>query len=615
MKNVKCTITAGKTYEGYTDDNGILKIKGFTGIENGTYSIIIQSESFYKYGTIKYFKDTSSYRINMAKFDGCSFYPKSVTMSQNGTNVGSNKIQLDDESLIDTNVEIYNEVNSNYMLASVKLMYYNTDDEGNLILAMEREIDITDEETQVDVLGKYTTVKDTVAANALPENTKVYVSVTGKMNGANAEDVILTTEKIFTGYELTSEIVDDSIPVLDDVANVPGAQSAFSLGIEDLDVPFLGFLDFGISGKNGGYFVRKADPNDPSVCYLVAGFDINSVCCKNTPAEKAAAASALYKDMNKAKENGDVKGDTSNTKMIAGTEETVNKEGETKAGEAKKPSKVKAYGSKSTFFVYPAVMMKWGLKQTNQNGEVSTKLISEDLAIGFDELFTITKPFIVGGVPVYVTFTMSSEIYLMMNASFDADTSTISENDEKANVLYDQTGENGVTDLFFAVPYIKIGLKGGVGLNNFVDLYLTMDFKMQAMVDFLDPVKGTDGGFEFGYSGGIGGDLLIVGLELDLTGPPLALGNRQLLDELKPLSSLKSTTVSGVVTGTSVEEAGNQISDRFDSSNIKLSLMDRPYSGNLFKLTKINSQTLCGNAFKGTNVKIGQWLYYGSITG
>ena len=600
MANAKFTITADKVYEGTTDKNGKFAVSGFTGVAGGKYSMVIEDGSFFQYGYFTYTGTSGvTYDVELPQYGASSFYPRAATISVEGQDAERGKIELDSVSYIDTTIEVYNAVNSPYTVTGVELIYYGTGDDGGLVEKARRTITTKDEDAQET--GLYSYYKDSVLASTLPVDTKVYVNVLAVREG-NTE-ATLSSGEIYTGYDLISDIYDDSIPIFQDIPDVPGVQSAYSINLSDLDVPILGVFDFGITGKNGGYFVRQADVNDPNVFYLVAGFSVSSVYLVGSPGQKMDVAKDMYKKMDEAEANGNQVGDTRNTTVGVAAQPTA-QDGQTEAGQKKNPSKAEGYELKKIFAIYPAVMLKWGFENvTIKNGEeeiIESKLKSLDAAFGIDANVYLTKPFTIYGVPFYVTFSMNSEAYFLFGAGFNAEETNSSVEDDKTNVVYDEMlgeTEDGLSSILLCVPYAHVGLKGGVGLMNFLDLYLTLDFNVQTYSELMSAEEGLDAAFAIEYSGGVGGDLLILALDFSLTGPPIAFGNQNLLEELGTVTDL-------IATGDSIVSSASLRSAPL-TEDVKITMIERPNSsGVLFRASGVTMGTLSEHAFKGTQIKL-----------
>ena len=596
LANASFTVTADKQYQGITDENGNFTIENFTGVWGGKYSIVVTDGDLFLYSSFTY-GDLASCKITMPQFGPGVFFPSSVTVTLDGQGANTNKIQLRPTSNVEVTVWVFNRINSPYTIQNVNLLFYRADDKGNYIESGSA-VATRSNSTINDLGGNYTQYVYKGAASDLPADAMLYVDVEGTRT-VSGNTVTVKSGKANTGYMFISEIKDTSIPVQDDIPITPGIQSALSANVKDMDIPVIGTMDLALTGRNGGFFVRRQDANDPSVYYMLAGYSVNSVYMAGTPMDKYNDAKTTSDKMLKAKaDNQKPAGDTSNAKAQVTTPTTTDEANNT-AGQAKNPSKLKSYGRASKFSFYPAVMVRWTYQdRVDANGNVSTYVIGTESAIGLDAHILTNWPFSVYGVPFYVTLSFAGEGYMQVQSSRTQLVNANAESGSKDDYAYASSSEDKAKiTSFVCFPILQMGLKGGVGFNNFLSAYLNGTVSGSAIVSDDTPTRDIDAGGTLGFSIGIGIDAIIASAQLNFVDPTFTFGDKTLLSDIQTISAnMKGYySASGTETATGNSEPNLQ--------DVTFSVPDRQSTVTLYNAVN-GSEEVADNAAVNTRVQL-----------
>lgn len=603
LEYTEYSVTSSENYTGRTDEEGTYTIENFTGVEGGTYSMAVLYGDLYCYRTFT-FGDKSTYSGSLPQFGPGIFFPDEVKVTLDGTGVSDNKIQLRTGSTVQATVAVFNQINSPYDVSQVELKFYGIDADTNQItypvqtVTAERDDSLTEQSGG----GNYTYYVATVLADELPQNTRLYAEAVGTTEIETAGTVEIRSGEVNAGYEFITPITDTSLPILEDIPITPGAQNALSVDLSDLEIPFIGLLDMGVNGRNGGFFVRQPDVNDPSMYYLVAGYSVTPVWGTGTPQDKVKAASATKEKLDQAQADKKKKGDTSNAKTDITSD--ADKSQSSQAGTTKNPN-VATTGTDPKWCIYPACMFKFGFQASvDEEGESETKLASFECVVGLDERLMANIPVTIYGVPFYINISFTGEQYLQAINTYDTESDTaITTEDDKNTIMYDADNQED-SNVCFQLPVTKIGIKGGIGYNALAGAYIegTANFTLNIQMS-----PDIDAGGSMAYSIGVGADVVIFSGNLTFEIPEIMFGNDKLRDEIVSVSSDMSLSAQNdSYEGDNVQQMGSMDTQSMEQAFAKatFSPVERQKPVLLFRSGSVDSTVLMENAFKGTQVKL-----------
>ncbi|MDO4175163.1 MAG: hypothetical protein Q4D42_10410, partial [Eubacteriales bacterium] len=603
LQYTEFSTSASENYTGRTDEEGTYTIENFTGVEGGTYSMAVLYGDLYCYRTFT-FGDKSTYSGSLPQFGPGIFFPDEVKVTLDGTGVSDNKIQLRTGSTVQVTVAVFNQINSPYDVNQVELKFYGIDADTNQItyavqtVTAERDDSLTEQSGG----GNYTYYVATVLADELPQNTRLYAEAVGTTEIETAGTVEIRSGEVNAGYEFITPITDTSLPILEDIPITPGAQNALSVDLSDLEIPFIGLLDMGVNGRNGGFFVRQPDVNDPSMYYLVAGYSVTPVWGTGTPQDKVKAASATKEKLDQAQADKKKKGDTSNAKTDITSD--ADKSQSSQAGTTKYPN-VATTGTDPKWCIYPACMFKFGFQASvDEEGESETKLASFECVVGLDERLMANIPVTIYGVPFYINISFTGEQYLQAINTYDTESDTaITTEDDKNTIMYDADNQED-SNVCIQLPVTKIGIKGGIGYNALAGAYIegTANFTLNIQMS-----PDIDAGGSMAYSIGVGADVVIFSGNLTFEIPEIMFGNDKLRDEIVSVSSDMSLSAQNdSYEGDNVQQIEDTSTQGIEQAftQATFSPVERHNQGLLFRSGSIDSTVLMENAFKGTQVKL-----------
>lgn len=595
MSEKKYTIVSDKPYTGETDENGRFTIKDFTGVPGGTYTASIQTGEDFAYMQFVYNND-SSLVLTAGQFCNMAFYPDEVSAALNGANSERPDITLDSESKVEFNVKM-KKAASDCEIDTVTLHFYRLNEEGKKVSdvytakAEPVETDATDEEG----FNNHVLYHVSVATDQLPGDTYVYVEATGKKrvyydSADDGELVTVSTGEADTGYRLKSQLVDKSLPVYSDVPYLAGAQEAKSVDWSAIQLDFLGALDMSLSGKGGGYFISQQAGDN--TYYLVAGFSMTPYWGK-TVVDNYDAARKTSNDL-KAQEGTSKLGSTEDTAINTTTDTT----GQTKGQQSTK-------SVKPVIKIAPTFMLKFTVRAYfDDAGEQHMYLAAFDAAVGADEKIAMNVPFNVYGVPFYVNISFNGQQYAQWEVAIE---NTEDNAPGKADIdalcrIKPEDGGNNQR-VYLELSKMLIGVKGGVGYNNFVGAYLQATINPTLLVVSDDVL---DAGGNITGSIGAGADMAIFNLQVDLTlGSDF--GNKELADEIQELSAGNALKSSGK--DQKLTNSDNSLSaGQTDGSMMDISAKMNEASFGIIQRTpnsgEEDSGTLIPNTFRGTDVQL-----------
>lgn len=619
LANTEWSVVSMDEYKGYTDAQGRYTIENFRGVKGGTYSMLVMTGLVpsYRHFTLG---DRNSYSSRLPQFGPGIFYPESVRVRLDNSGEDSNLVELRPENSVEITVEVFNQEHSPYDISKVELKMMGVDSKKQNYLVDTVQASLDSSLTHASGGGNYTYYTAKVQAQNLPQDTRLYVNVVANMESTGGTMEVQTGD-VNSGYEFIAQINDTSIPIQDDVPIIPGATAAADVSLKDLDIPFIGALDFSVGANNGAFFVRAADPNDPSIYTLTAGYSIIPTFGVTNPSDRYDQTKKNAEQLRNMSTKGlNPLGDTSDATTNVATD-TSNATA-TEAGQDKKNN---AKGSFTTpkLYIQPAVFLKFSMKTyVNQAGKTVTDLIGYDAVIGVDTRIVVNVTANIYGVPCYICVSIANETYVETQGKLATGEGAVHSDGDKTEIIYsDNRGELTNWDVCLQVPTLTATVKGGVGFNNFSSFYLQgkFSFKLGVVVgtdlDSDDPKKvgiNAGGSLSFGFGGGM--DILVFSPNLMLSSPEIGFGSAKIRDNIFPVTSGKPGTLSAAnedgIAVESMEDAMDRLptqQDLLDAlSDATFTPVERKNPGMLMKAGTISSQVLMDNAFTGTKVKLTQ---------
>lgn len=509
LKDMQYATTTAQTYQGTTDSSGNTNIKDFEGVIGGTYSMMLYQPGESRYRYVEYeFTGKTSYGINVPAFAGMSAYPDRVTARIDGTSSNQSYIDLTNNGEVEVTVEVYRP-DKDTSLGEVGLSFYYEGNDG--MTKQNYTIEKPDQDSGEEAgLGLYDTYTLKVPASEIPDMSYLYVDVKSSYEvletGKDGEDgqtirIDCDTGYVNTGYKFKTPNESSELAIQEEVPELPGLESA---GENNIEIPFIGSLDFGFSAKNGAYFARQNDPNT-GVFYLLAGYNVVSTWPKTltdryTGASKTAEALITAEEQSRAV--GDLNGGGSSLVTIPGST-VVN--------------------------IAPAVSLKFVMKPQEDGGY---QILGYDAVLGMDELITYNAPFSIYGVPCYVNLTFNGEEFLEVHGGGD----NFEKNGIQDSILKPGSGVD--VAYFIQAPNLDITVKTGVGFNAFAGVYLSLGGNLKFNLEHTDSWKA--GGY-FYIKGGVGADLAVFSLEETVSLPK---GDKQEFGDDEARSHIHSATTT-----------------------------------------------------------------------
>ncbi len=565
LSNTHYTITTSHgIYSGVTDENGNYAIDDFTGVVGGIYSMAVSYQGRIGYITFEYDGAGNNYNLTLPQFAIGGFYPVSITATIDGQGHGSNTLVLTNKGTVQLTAKIY--VHSEeYRVTDVKFHFLSTlsgnyGDELKVISAKPVENANMGDKHQLWAIELSETT-------AIPEHTQIYVSVSGEHTYSSGETVVSTIDLANSGYVVEKALQEENPPIQQSIPEIPGVQVA-DTDIKNFELPILGVMDMSFSSRTGGYFIQQGSwDQDGDVYTLVCGQSVR-------PNYLTGMLGDRYKDAMKTKEL-----------LAAAASNAPNGKSDLK----------KSYCP--DLEVAPVFMLKFTVAVVDKgDGTLVHKLIGLDVAIGEESYLTADIPFNVYGVPCYVCVSVLTEAYCQMQMAFNKD---LEVGDALDNVIkeLDGTAECDI-NAFIAAPVVKVGVKGGVGLNGWVSIFAEGTLNLPFVVGFT-PLDSA-GTVEFDI--GVGAELIFFSGKVAYKTPEFHYGADDLYDELKTIQSYQSEpTVAAYFTST------GESYDTFEEAlnNTNFSIMERPKNNNgLLQAGAGDDSLLASKVFKNTKVKL-----------
>lgn len=615
LADTEFTVIGDREYTGRTSSSGKFTIKGFRGVKGGTYSMLVMTGSIPSYMHFT-FGDKNTYNQRLPQFGPGVFYPESVRVRLDNSGEDSNYVELRPDSSVEVTVEVFNQEQSPYDIQKVELRMMA--ENGYLVDTQEAALDSS--LTHASGGGNYSYYTAKIQAQNLAANTSLYVNVAAGMRTTSGDIAQVETGPVNSGYTFITPITDTSLPIQDNVPIIPAAGSAADVDLADLDIPFIGMLDFSIGANNGAFFIRAADPNDPSIYSLTAGYSITPTFGVTNPSDRYAQTKGNADKLRAMRDGGFYKPLGSTEDVGTNVAADKNAATATQAGQDKSAN-AKSYFTGRKIYIQPAVFLKFSMKTyVNEKGDTVTDLIGYDAVIGFDARVVLNLTANIYGVPCYVALTLAMEAYAETQGKLATGEGAIHSDGDKTEIIYNPNrGDVTNWDVCLQLPILSATVKGGVGFNNFSSFYLQGKVNFKLGVAIGPGVYGNDpkkvginagGSLSFGFGGGM--DILVFSPNLMLNSPPLDFGNKKIRDSIFPVSSNKPGTLSAqegeAQTFASMEEAMASLPTEEDLltalNDAPITLADRGSAGSLLRSGPVSGQVLMDSAFKGTQVKL-----------
>lgn len=533
MANTTISFTANEMYTFTTDEQGNASIE-FKGVP-GMYTASVLYEDGVGYVTLD-LRGTGTQRVHMPQFPQSVAYPDRVTADVDGTGTTSNMITLSKNNTSAVNVETRVFVPNDACTVSGVNIYFVY--EALVDKGVEDSVSTSYPATYKGTDGDYqiwdVQISDT---SAISSGMHLYVEVLSKKtiyqnttSGTTTSTITVSSGLVDAGYDVTTQNEAVTYSVSYDIPSTPTMQDAKGFAdLSSINIPVLGKLDFGVSSKTGGFFTQRTDGvNTILTCghsYL-ASFGTGTVGEKLQ--KKQATAQALAKQEEKQAMDGAANADVT---AVSGS-----------TAIAKAPTQ-----SKWTFS--PAFLFKFTLSPKD-DGSSDTYLSRYEMALGVDANYLRNIPFSVYGVPFYVCLTFTTEAYFDIQAEFAKD-QNMSMTDVDTDLINDQSATS--VNSFIAAPVMKFAVKGGIGYNSFLSLYLGAEVSVPFIIEVYPNVIGA---FKLSFTVSGGADLVLFTQTISVTADLDPVGyNQDIIDslnELKPLATGGTTTIQSTADTPSV---------------------------------------------------------------
>lgn len=626
LSNVSFTIYADKEYTGTTDENGNYSISDFTAVVGGNYTMQVVYRNMIGYAEFTPYTgiSTTTYaNVTLPQFASGSIYPSDIDVSLGYVASSNNVIQVRPTDTGEITVEVTNEAKGEISDVTLHFLSTSSENYGAELTTIKMNLNETlTAQGNADLFSYWTAkIGDT---SVLPVNSEMYVSVTATKNytgldittddNGNIIRTALSTTVVpcnsglvDTGYELITAITDTSILLEQTIPDVPGATNAASTGSE-IEIPVLGWADFSLTSKSGGYFVQKVENG---TTYLICGYSIAPVYGVSTLDVKLKNAMDTQAALSQ-------KASASTSQITGGADPESILIGQGTGSQAGQGAAQTTQKKSSNWSIDPAFYFKFALGSTqDENGESRTYVKGFEIALGFDAYYMKNIPFSVQGLPMYICFTTQIEALVQIQATMNSDLGS-----DMSLALYDmcQTpteankNQEDSSASFIAVPTLSLGLKSGVGYNSFLSAYVSGSVSVP-MIFQVDPYFDVAG--EIGFAFNCGADLIFFTANYNVLSVSAQFGNNNIYDDLHTvqagMNKTKGTTFDTydlsdadedtVVLGEN--DATPSVEEMFNS--MTFSFMERPESGtSLMRSATVDSATLAENVFKNTQVQLVQ---------
>lgn len=608
LANKSFSIFADKEYKGKTDENGKFTIKDFKAVNGGDYTMSVVLESSFAYLPIHIEKDKTDYAFTVPQFSGLPIYPYKVIASIGGINSQNAEIPLKENASAKVNV-IVRQTDEKAKISKVLMHFYRLADNGDVVgEASTVEGKLNTNFAANDGLSAYKSYTATVDSKELAVNTYLYVETIGtkelntydsKGQISGVTQVDITSGDVYTGYKFVTNLVDDSLPVKADIPTVPGMQMLSGDESSKLEIPFLGEIDFSFSGKNGGYFINQAGPDN--TYYLVLGYNIVSYWAKplpdqiNSAQNMKKAVDATKAQLKESNEKGKPAGDAKDAGMnVVSDSNNKNKKDPMAA--------VKMFS--------PTFMLKFTLKNAvDEYGHEHTYFTTFDFAVGMDERIMKTIATNIDGLPVYINVMFDGE--QMLQAKIDLSEQYIDWMTTDMTKFF--TADDYPFEIAGVVPRANLTLKAGVGFNNLAGIYVDGKISPSLFVDgYHDMIKcddetesdGIDYAITLGGGLGIGVDLAIFNLSMDASFEGVRIGSPASLDKLELLKATNLKAVADSFDPNLTDGSSEDIAKKLNAQKFVVAPRNKEKSVLRAAKGATDYNTLVDGTFRGAKVKL-----------
>ena len=624
-------ITGTKNYSGNTTSAegtkgaGYFKLEDFEYVEGGTYSIMASYKGSFGYVYIK-MDGSKLYNINFPQFPGDNFHPDAVTVKLNGNTSEDTSVSLKSGSVVSVDVEVFQQQTTNFKINEVNLIFRPIMDDGTYGLPVATlPANLNSEATDALAHDFKAIYSLDVDAAKLTANTRMFIEVKYSQQNVTGDGskvwVECSSGEVDSGYSFTPPVADETLLVQQPIEPIYGAQNSLGINVSDLEIPYIGFLDFGVTSKTGGFYVRDADPNDPSIAYLICGYSITSQLFQGTVQDKWDGAAKTYDKLKDAQNKGEPqKGGSEDLEQDLVTNPDENKKNE-QAGEKKNKQEQPRKFYFSPVFMFKITTKTLQVTETKEDGTTSTStkdyVVGYEVALGFDGLYTRNFPFTIYGFPMYVTVTMQTQTYGNFKAqhSYNIDVNGNYENVAEGSTLYDALTGKVITDSeatagkktdyqgLIASPLTQLGIRTGAGFSGYAGVYVESSIGVAYV---LQVYPEADIAMMVLGSVTLGADLLLFNASAKVSLPKAAFGSDdELMKDLTELEVLNKGTARTSSRSSAGADAGTEYESTEEAvENLTFALMERPDTTNLFHTERINSRTLTENVFKNTKIQL-----------
>lgn len=524
LADANIVVTTGQRYEAETDENGKALLSGFEAVVGGVYSMMVyrEGENRYRYMEFK-FDGKDSTVVSMPKFEGLAAYPDQLTARVDGIPSNQEYVDLTDSGILEVKLKVYRP-DVTTKLGEVEFLFQYEDKDG----MKKKNYTVEKPDSGGDsasALGAYSTYTLQVAAPEIPDMSYLFVNVKSsydvKQSGEGGTPGVITIDNetgfVNSGYKFKTPSESDELLIQEEVPELPGLVSAG----EDIEIPYIGKMDFGFSAKNGAFFSKQVDINTGTV-YLLGGYNVASTWAK-TFTDRWEGASRTRDALKQAEEDSRAVGDTSGCS-----------------------SDIVSLGKKPVANVAPAVCMKLALRSEDS----ATRIVGADIVLGLDELLMVNVPFSLYGVPLYVNLAFNGEEFYEVHAEGDR----FSENGVESAIMKPLI-DGANMGYYFQVPNLDITVKTGVGYNAFLGVYANMGGNLKMDIEY---ENGWRAGGYFYIKGGVGADLAVFTADITINIPGdggLAFGSSTARNNIH---SASTTVKSKGSASSSVTRAGTE---------------------------------------------------------
>ena len=602
LSDAEISITAGSTYKATTDKNGNYSISSFKGVPGGKYTVLISYAGGFAYSTIT-FDDSNSYIISVPQFTVGDCYPIGVSAALSGGDPSVNMIELESGRYVEIRVTVQGKENS--VPKKVKLYFYDT--VAGAGSSLNKSI-----EAATETIGNVSYWDIKIPTEEISSNTRLYIEVESEKtivqrdtngNIIGTETYTATSALADGGYEFSVDYEDSTIPVQYDIPSTPSVTELEDVFAEALRIPILGGADFRITSNTGGFFVTRTDP-DTGCVYMMCGYSFEGLYATGSISDKyegAKKTSAAATNIGSRRQSG-------SNDAVTQPVDVNNNDGGGGDTQAKKPS---------NWTFAPAFMFK----MTAKPGVTDTEnyyVSAYETIIGFDLWYFKNFPFNVYGVPLYVSVSFGVEAVFELAAYMKEDSVQLGSSDIKEifnNLIDYDEGGGDIQSIegVFGASKLDIGVKGGVGFNSFLGLFIAGTVRIPIL--FQVSPKFEVGG-KIGFSIAAGADIVLFTGSLNVSVLDFYYGDNEddddngdgvvdekdydIIGELKTIQGEANARSS--YGSTSTVESINDFNFEEELNKMTFSLMSR--SGGTTLRNVGDPSVIASDTFKNTGIQL-----------